>query len=491
MGDLDGSLRRLLHREPRQQQPRQADRRRRPLGRRRGPQVRLLGHRLVVLLAPGDRPRREQPDRHRRRQGRQGLLVGDRQPDQPHLDGLRQDVRPDGPGRQQDHGRLDPDPRRPRQLRGRRPRHGAAARLRPRGSDQAQRLRLLLAARHHGDNWPTTGNVQVVGYNQISRFTLNAAGTEVVAGLRAPDPARSRRPRSTARPPASPAARPTPAPATSAAPAWTSTPTATSTSASATTSSPNARGHSGYPPMDHRAAERWDARKTSANSADLRGKVVRIKPLQGTIPSDATPGVDSTYTIPAGNMFAPGTPKTRPEIYAMGFRQPFTLHTDPKNPGIVGVGEYCHDNSRQRRQPRSGRHLRVEPDRRAGLLRLAVLRRQQLDREHDVPLELRDERVDRPAVRLLARARCRRTSATPRPARRRSSRPTTVSTPCPARPSPRRSGRSTPARPAARAPPTSVTSAPAACSRWPVRSTATTRPPPARARSRATTTAPG
>ena len=29
----------------------------------------------------------------------------------------------------------------------------------------------------------------------------------------------------------------------------------------------------------------------------------------------------------------------------MGFRQPFTLHTDPKNPGIVGVGEYCHDNS--------------------------------------------------------------------------------------------------------------------------------------------------
>ena len=27
----------------------------------------------------------------------------------------------------------------------------------------------------------------------------------------------------------------------------------------------------------------------------------------------------------------------------MGFRQPFTLHTDPANPGIVGVGEYCND----------------------------------------------------------------------------------------------------------------------------------------------------
>ena len=78
VGDVDGSLRRLLHGERRQQQPDQADRRRRPLGRGRGQEVRLLGHRLVVLHAHGARPRREQPDRHRRRQGRQGLLVGDR-----------------------------------------------------------------------------------------------------------------------------------------------------------------------------------------------------------------------------------------------------------------------------------------------------------------------------------------------------------------------------------------------------------------------------
>ena len=38
--------------------------------------------------------------------------------------------------------------------------------------------------------WPTTGNVQVVGYNQISRFTLTADGTAAVPGLRARDPAR-------------------------------------------------------------------------------------------------------------------------------------------------------------------------------------------------------------------------------------------------------------------------------------------------------------
>ena len=40
------------------------------------------------------------------------------------------------------------------------------------------------------DAWPTSGNVQVVGYNQISRFTLNAAGTDGRGRLRARDPAR-------------------------------------------------------------------------------------------------------------------------------------------------------------------------------------------------------------------------------------------------------------------------------------------------------------
>ena len=57
------------------------------------------------------------------------------------------------------------------------------------------------------------------------------------------------------------------------------------------------------------------------------------------------PGAGQTYAVPPGNMFAPGTPNTRPEIYAMGFRQPFTIHTDPANPGTVTVGEFCHDNS--------------------------------------------------------------------------------------------------------------------------------------------------
>ena len=36
----------------------------------------------------------------------------------------------------------------------------------------------------------------------------------------------------------------------------------------------------------------------------------------------------ATYDIPDGNLFPVGTAKARPEIYAMGFRQPFTLHIE-------------------------------------------------------------------------------------------------------------------------------------------------------------------
>ena len=166
---------------------------------------------------------------------------------------------------------------------------------------------------------------------------------------------------------------------------------------------PGAQGHNNYPPMDYRSAERWDARKTSQNSADLRGKVVRITPSLGDIPADAEPGLGATYTVPAGNLFPVGTAKTRPEIYAMGFRQPFTLHTDPKNPGIVGVGEFCHDNGTAQadRSPAGTCEWNLINQRRQP--RLAVLRRRQLDREHDVPLELRRRQPRRRASATTAR----------------------------------------------------------------------------------------
>lgn len=88
----------------------------------------------------------------------------------------------------------------------------------------------------------------------------------------------------------------------------------------------------GFAPLDERdGRENYDSQRTSANSNDLRGKVLRI-----------TPQDDGSYTIPEGNMFAAGTAETRPEIYAMGFRNPFRIGVDPAN-GNVLVADYGPD----------------------------------------------------------------------------------------------------------------------------------------------------
>ncbi|WP_062428495.1 carbohydrate-binding protein [Herbidospora daliensis] len=91
---------------------------------------------------------------------------------------------------------------------------------------------------------------------------------------------------------------------------------------------------SGYSPLDERTNRnpQYDAQRTSANSNDLRGKLLRI-----------TPQADGSYTIPSGNMFAPGTANTRPEIYAMGFRNPFRMSVD-KATGVVYLGDYGPDS---------------------------------------------------------------------------------------------------------------------------------------------------
>ena len=75
---------------------------------------------------------------------------------------------------------------------------------------------------------------------------------------------------------------------------------------------------SGYAPIDERPGRMpWDAQKSSANTNDLRGKIIRIHPEP-----------DGTYTIPAGNLFPPGTAQTRPEIYTMGHRNPYRISVD-------------------------------------------------------------------------------------------------------------------------------------------------------------------
>ena len=92
----------------------------------------------------------------------------------------------------------------------------------------------------------------------------------------------------------------------------------------------------GYTPIDERATRNpaFDAQRTSANTNDLRGKVLRIS-VQA----------DGSYTIPGGNLFdeAQDTQdKTRPEIYAMGFRNPFRFAVDQATGNIL-LGEYGPD----------------------------------------------------------------------------------------------------------------------------------------------------
>ncbi len=89
----------------------------------------------------------------------------------------------------------------------------------------------------------------------------------------------------------------------------------------------------GYAPIDERPGHADnDVQGTSANTNDLRGKILRIHPE-----------ADGTYTIPSGNMFAPGTAKTKPEIYAMGFRNPFRFTVAPD--GKIYMADYAADAS--------------------------------------------------------------------------------------------------------------------------------------------------
>lgn len=88
----------------------------------------------------------------------------------------------------------------------------------------------------------------------------------------------------------------------------------------------------GYAPIDGRTDRLpFDAQKSAGNTNDLRGKILRIHPE-----------ADGTYTIPAGNLFPPGTPNTKPEIYVMGCRNPYRITIDPKT-NVLYWGEVGPD----------------------------------------------------------------------------------------------------------------------------------------------------
>jgi cytochrome c len=94
----------------------------------------------------------------------------------------------------------------------------------------------------------------------------------------------------------------------------------------------------GFSPSDEMPGRSaWDAQKSSANTNDLRGKVMRIRPQP-----------DGSYLCPAGNLFNPSSdlhitegPQPnearlaenksrggRPEVYVMGCRNPFRISFD-------------------------------------------------------------------------------------------------------------------------------------------------------------------
>ena len=111
----------------------------------------------------------------------------------------------------------------------------------------------------------------------------------------------------------------------------------------------------GYSPSDDRPGRaRFDALKSSGNTNDLRGKILRIHPEP-----------DGTYTIPDGNLFAKGTPNTRPEIFVMGCRNPYRISVDNRT-GFVYWGEVGPDagNDSLMRGPRG--HDEINQARRAG-----------------------------------------------------------------------------------------------------------------------------
>jgi len=90
--------------------------------------------------------------------------------------------------------------------------------------------------------------------------------------------------------------------------------------------------NNGYAPLDQRPGnEQYDARRSSGNANDLRGKILRIKVKE-----------DGSYDIPEGNLYPAGTEGTRPEIYVQGNRNPYRISVDQKN-GFLYWGEVGPD----------------------------------------------------------------------------------------------------------------------------------------------------
>ena len=75
----------------------------------------------------------------------------------------------------------------------------------------------------------------------------------------------------------------------------------------------------------------FSSEKSSSNTNDLRGKILRI-----------TPQPDGSYTIPSGNLFSGGVGGL-PEIYVMGARNPYSIFVDKEQTDWLFWGEVGPD----------------------------------------------------------------------------------------------------------------------------------------------------
>ena len=111
----------------------------------------------------------------------------------------------------------------------------------------------------------------------------------------------------------------------------------------------------GFGPMDEREGRKaWDAQRSSANSMDLRGKILRISPND-----------DGTYSIPEGNLFPENAAQGRPEIYVMGNRNPFRIAIDART-GYLYWGEVGPDAGESSPERGPAGHDEVNQAREAG-----------------------------------------------------------------------------------------------------------------------------
>ncbi|MHA3771013.1 PQQ-dependent sugar dehydrogenase [Verrucomicrobiota bacterium sgz303538] len=111
----------------------------------------------------------------------------------------------------------------------------------------------------------------------------------------------------------------------------------------------------GFSPHDERPDRSpWDAQKSAANTNDLRGKILRIKP---------TP--DGKYTIPEGNLFSKNGKQGRPEIYVMGCRNPWRFNIDPVS-NILYYGDVGPDSGSPKENRGPAGHDEINQVRKAG-----------------------------------------------------------------------------------------------------------------------------